>query len=213
MRPFHLRLVLTGTICSVCLRNLPAGAQYRSSVFTLVTQPGRTHNLVASLLKVKHFWETTLSRGGAQICITFYFKIDCSGIWFYQVKKLISPLATAFPVEKKKSLNSLKVPDRCWEDLTWSFLPWRQCCVNVYLHTLIRFAHIMLFWLLWTFSPGSMGKRWLFQGASLTLHTSAEQHEHREEAGTERRCITTHHCGHGEAWRVLPLTQVVCGAT
>lgn len=49
------------------------------------------------------------SKGGVQICIALYFKTDCSGISFYQVQKLISPLETAFSCEK--SLSSLKVSE------------------------------------------------------------------------------------------------------
>lgn len=100
MWAFHLRLVLTGTICSVYVLNLLAVAQCCSAVFTLVTQLSRTRNLVASLLKVKHLWEMMLSKGGVQICIELYFKIDCSGISFHQVQKLISPLGTAFSCGK-----------------------------------------------------------------------------------------------------------------
>lgn len=36
------------------------------------------------------------SKGGAQIRIALYFKIDCSGISFDHIQKLISPLKTAF---------------------------------------------------------------------------------------------------------------------
>lgn len=109
MWAFHLRLVLTGTICSVYVLNLLAVAEYCSSVFTLVTRLSRTHNLVASFRKVKDFWEMMLSKGGAQICIALYFKTDCRGILFYQLQKLISPLEAAF-FSCEKSLNILKVP-------------------------------------------------------------------------------------------------------
>lgn len=104
MWAFHLRLLVTGTICSEYILNLLAVAQYCSSVFALVAQLSRTPNLVASLRKVKHVWEMTLSKGGAQICIALYFKIDCSGISFYQVHKLISPLGKN-PSTALKCLN------------------------------------------------------------------------------------------------------------
>lgn len=109
MWALHLRLVLTGTICSVYVLNLLAVAQCCSSVFTLVTRLSRTPTLVGSLLKVKDFWELILSKGGAQICIALYFKTDCGGMSFYHVQKLISPLETASFCEK--SLNSPQLPE------------------------------------------------------------------------------------------------------
>lgn len=92
------------------------------------------------------------SKGGAQICIALYFKIDCGGSSFDHIQKLISPLKTAFLGRRKIPLKSLKVPEPspvpAAERPQYSqgpgastYLKLRQSITGVYLHTWIEFAN------------------------------------------------------------------------